>query len=113
MQTVAETSLFIRQAEAIFTPEEKSEVIDFLASNPLEGDEIPGTGGVRKVRVAAHGKGKSGGARIIYYFYSENAPIYALLAYGKNRKANLTPDEARVVTDFARRIKAMERGNRI
>src|SRR5690349_15026610 len=112
MQTVAETSIFIRQAEQLFSPEEKSEVIDLLATNPLLGDEIPGTGGVRKLRVAARGKGKSGGARIIYYFYDEDAPIYALLAYGKGQKTDLTPDDAKAVAEFARRIKAIQRGKR-
>ena len=67
---------------------------------------------MRKVRIAAKGKGKSGGARIIYYYYSENAPIYALLAYGKGRKTDLTPEEAKAVANFARQIKATERGKR-
>ncbi len=61
LQTIAETSIFTRQANALFTSDEKVDLINFLASNPLAGDEIPGTGGVRKVRIAARGKGKSGG----------------------------------------------------
>jgi len=112
VQTVVELPVFIRQAELLFSQIEKAELIDFLASNPLSGDEIPGTGGVRKVRIAAKGKGKSGGARIIYYYYSEHAPIYALLAYGKGRKADLSPQEAKAVASFARLIKATERGKR-
>ena len=64
MQTVAETSVFIRQASKLFSEEEHRAVIDFLAKYPLAGDEIPGTGGVRKVRFAAKGKGKSGGGRV-------------------------------------------------
>ena len=90
-QTVAELPTFIKQASALFTEEERSELILFLASNPLAGDEIPGTGGVRKVRFGAKGRGKRGGARVIYYWYSEDAPLYALLAYGKNEKTDLTP----------------------
>ena len=97
MQTVAETSLFIRQAERLFDVEEKAAVIAFLASNPYAGDEIPGTAGVRKVRVAAHGRGKRGGARVIYYVFDENAPIFALLVYGKGDKTNLTADEKAAV----------------
>jgi hypothetical protein len=112
MQTVAETSIFTRQADALFTPDEKVDLIDFLASNPLAGDEIPGTAGVRRVRFATRGKGKSGGARIIYYFFDETAPLYALLAYGKGQKADLTPDETKAVADFARRIKAAVKGRR-
>ncbi|MCL6706414.1 type II toxin-antitoxin system RelE/ParE family toxin [Pseudomonas sp. R2.Fl] len=105
LQTVAELPTFTHQAAAIFSAEEKQDVIFFLAANPLAGDEIPGTGGVRKVRVPAKGKGKRGGARVIYYWYSENAPLYALLVYTKNRKTDLTPDEARTVSALAKGIK--------
>ena len=55
MQTVAETPIFTRQTEKLFSDDEKRELIDFLAEKPLAGDEIPGTGGVRKVRFAASG----------------------------------------------------------
>jgi len=109
LQTVAELPTFINQAAAIFSSEEKEEVISFLASNPLAGDEIPGTGGVRKIRVPAKGKGKRGGARIIYYWYSEDAPLYALLVYAKNRKTDLTPDEAKAVSALAKAIKEHHR----
>ena len=94
----------------MFTEEEKADLIEFLAANPLAGDEIPGTGGVRKIRFGAKGKGKRGGARVIYFWYSENAPIYALLAYGKNEKTDLSPDETKAVASFARSIKAAQRG---
>ena len=109
MQTVAETPTFTRQADAILTPEEKDDVINLLAASPQIGDEIPGTGGVRKVRVGAKGKGKSKGARVIYYWYSEDAPVYALLAYPKNVKIDLSTDEKKAVAAFARAIKAAER----
>lgn len=109
MQTVAETPLFIKQAAELFTEEERKELIDFLAANPLVGDEIPGTGGVRKVRFGAKGKGKRSGARVIYYWYSDDAPIYALLAYGKNEKTDLKPEEAKAVAAFAKAIKAANR----
>ncbi len=112
MQTVAETAIFSRQADALFSPEERDQVIDLLAVDPLAGVEIPGTGGVRKLRVAAKGKGKSGGARVIYYWYSASAPIYALLVYGKGRKTDLTPQDARTVAGFAAATKALERKKR-
>ena len=86
MQTVAETATFSRQAEKLFSEDEKRELIFFLAENPLAGDMIPDTGGVRKVRFAASGKGKRGGARVIYYFLDDSIPLYALLVYAKNEK---------------------------
>lgn len=106
MQTVAETPTFTRQAEKLFGEAEKRELIDFLAENPLAGDEIPGTGGVRKVRFAASGRGKRGGARIIYYYLDETMPLYALLAYAKNAKTDMTADEKRAVSALVAALKA-------
>ena len=67
MHTVAETPTFSRQADKIFSADEKRDLITFLAQIPLAGDEIPGTGGVRKLPFTVEGRGKLGGARVIYY----------------------------------------------
>lgn len=106
MHTVAETPVFSRQIDKLFSEDEKRELIDYLAENPLAGDEIPGTGGVRKVRFAASGRGKRGGARVIYYYLDETMPIYALLAYAKNAKDDMTPDEKRAVSALVVVLKA-------
>jgi hypothetical protein len=106
MLTVVETSVFARKAEKLLSPEEHEELLFYLALNPETGDEIPGTGGVRKMRFAARGKGKSGGVRVIYYFYDEQNPVYAILLYGKNEQINLTPDQKRQVAACAATIKA-------
>ena len=74
MQTVAETPTFTRQSDGIFSEDEKRTLIDFLARNPLAGAEIRGTGGVRKLRFAASGRGKRGGARVIYYYFDQRCP---------------------------------------
>ena len=105
MQTVAETPTFSRQAAKLFREDEKRELINFLAENPLAGDEIPGTGGVRKLRFATTGRGKQGGARVIYYYRDEGLPIYALLAYAKSAKTDLTPAERRAVSALAAALK--------
>jgi hypothetical protein len=81
----------------------------YLATHPTVGDEIVGTGGVRKVRYGAMGRGKSGGVRVIYYFYDEDMPIYALLIYGKNERANLTSEQRKAVKAFATAIKALRK----
>jgi mRNA-degrading endonuclease RelE of RelBE toxin-antitoxin system len=70
MQTVAETPIFIRRAQSLLSEEEHFDLITYLATHPTVGDEIVGTGGVRKVRYGAMGRGKSGGVRVIYYFYA-------------------------------------------
>jgi mRNA-degrading endonuclease RelE of RelBE toxin-antitoxin system len=106
MQTVVETPVFIRRAEKLLDEEQHSALITYLASHPLEGDEIVGTGGVRKLRFGATGRGKSGGVRVIYYFYDQAMPIYALLIYGKNERADLSPEQRRAVASFAAAIKA-------
>ena len=109
MQTVAETPTFTQQAVKLFDEEEKQELITFLAENPLAGDVIPGTGGVRKLRFAATGKGKRGGARVIYYYLDGSLPLYALLAYPKNAKSDMTPDEKRAVTALVTALKTARR----
>ena len=64
LQTVAETPTFSRQADKLFDQDERRELIRLLATNPMEEDEIPGTGGVRKARFAVSGRGKRGGDKI-------------------------------------------------
>ena len=64
MQTVVETLTFMRQADKLFIENEKRELIDFLAKNPLAGDKIPGTG---RWRFSTSGRDKRSGARVIYY----------------------------------------------
>jgi hypothetical protein len=55
------------------------------------------------------GRGKSGGVRVIYYFYDVNLPIYALLIYGKNERADLTAEQRKSVAAFAAAIKAVRK----
>lgn len=93
----------------MFSMSEKKAIIDFLVTHPYEEDLIPHTGGVRKVGVPASGRGKRSGARVIYYVFNEDAPIYALLVYAKNQNVGLTRDEAKAVSAFAEAIKAHSR----
>ena len=112
MRTVVETPTFSRQADKIFSGDDKRELIDLLAASPLAGDEIPGTGGVRKLRFAASGRGKRGGARVVYYYLDDAMPVYALLAYVKAAKTDLTPKERHAVTAIAAQLKAAKKGKR-
>lgn len=112
MRTVAETPTFTRQSDKLFNEVEKRELIDFLAENPLSGDEIPGTGGVRKVRFAASGRGKRGGARIIYYYLDDDMPVYALLAYAKNAKTDMTADDKKAVRLLTKALKMARKERR-
>jgi hypothetical protein len=69
------------------------EVVEYLAENPKAGDLMQGTGGVRKLRWARGGRGKSGGVRVIYYFHGDAMPLYLLTVFGKNEKDNLSKAE--------------------
>jgi len=110
--TVVETSTFARKAEKLLTGEEYDDLLLYLSMHYAGGDEIPGTGGVRKLRYAAQGRGKSGGVRVIYYFFNERNPVYALLLYGKNEQANLSPDQKKVVTSIAAAVKMEAKAKR-
>ena len=76
-----------------------------MARDPECGEIMRGTGGVRKVRVALPGRGKSGGARVIYYFHSETLPLFALTVFAKNERANLTLAERNAMASVVRAIK--------
>ena len=94
--------MFIRQAADVRTDAERNAFVDFIAANPEEGDLIPGTGGVRKLRWGRQGLGKRGGCRIVYfyivYFYHDDAmPLFLLMVYAKARQEDLSPDEKRRV----------------
>ena len=93
MITVIETQQFIKKAGQLMTAAEKTELIDLVANDPEAGDIIPRTGGVRKLRVQAKGRGKSGGYRVIYYYYNDNNPVLLFTVYGKNEKSGLTRKE--------------------
>jgi hypothetical protein len=79
--------------------DERSVLVDFLARNPQAGDIIPGTGGVRKIRWGLEGRGKRGGARVIYYYHSDLMPLFALTAFAKNQRTDLSQAER---NDFRR-----------
>ncbi len=95
--TVAETPLFVRQADDVWDAAERDEFVDFIARNPETGDVIPETGGVRKLRWRRAGTGKRGGVRVVYFYYDPDSPLYLLMVYAKAEREDMTPDEKRAV----------------
>ena len=93
MQTIVELPEFLKRAERLLTPGEKVGVINYLASHPQSGELIQGTGGIRKLRWSAKGKGKSGGIRVIYYFHNGAVPLFLLTVCGKAERANISKAE--------------------
>jgi hypothetical protein len=93
--SVIELVGFRRRAGELLTPEQQEAVIDLIAYEPTCGDLIPGTGGLRKVRIGRGGMGKRGGARVVYYFHDAEIPIFLLALYAKNEKGDLSAAEKR------------------
>ena len=89
--TVVQTEIFQRHAAGIWKPDELDAFIGWIALHPQEGDVIPESGGLRKVRWSASGRGKSGGARVIYYNVLKDGTIWLLTVYTKARFDNLPP----------------------
>lgn len=108
--TVAETTLFTKQAGKLFSEAELEDLLVFLATNPTVGDIIPGTGGVRKVRYRAPGRGKRGGARVIYFYFDDDHPLTALAVYAKSEREDLSPKGKKRVSQIAATIKTEARG---
>ena len=88
--TVVETPEFLSAARKLMDDQERAMLVDQLAHNPTAGTLVPGTGGVRKLRWRLEGRGKRGGARVIYFYHSTELPLFALTAYAKNERADLS-----------------------
>jgi hypothetical protein len=94
MQSVLLTKIFAKQVLAIgLSDGELQVIVEVVVREPMSGDLMAGTGGARKLRHAAMGKGKSGGVRTIHYFGGDNIPVFLLAIYGKSEKGNLTKSE--------------------
>ena len=73
-----------------FTDEELAAVQEEILEDPKRGDLIAGGRGLRKLRAAIAGRGKRGGARVIYYVWDEQDRCYLIFAYAKNAQGDLT-----------------------
>ena len=76
--TVVETERFLKDVEPLMSDAEREALVAFMGANPEAGQIIPETGGVRKVRWGLAGRGKRGGARVIYYYHSERLPVFLI-----------------------------------
>lgn len=89
MYTIIETDIFRRYASEIWNDDERLAFIQWLAQNPMMGDVIPGTRGLRKIRWHRAGTGKRDGARVIYYNTLEDGTVWLLIVYTKAKYDNL------------------------
>ena len=92
-----ETPTFTRQVQQLLTDEEYLQLQRELIENPARGDLIQGSGGLRKIRFAQQGRGKSGGVRCIHYWYNDAGQMLMLLIYPKSMKDDLSAKELAIL----------------
>jgi hypothetical protein len=93
----------------VLTEAERVSLVDFVAENPTAGDLMQGSGGARKLRWGARGKGKSGGARAITFYAGPDLPVFLMTVFGKNEKANLSKAERNELREVLAQIAAIYR----
>lgn len=107
---VAETTEFRRAAERLLTKDEIDALIEYVARHPMSGDLIEGTGGIRKMRWGIEGRGKRGGARVIYFFHDFRFPVLMLAIYAKNVKVDISAQERNSLKRYVETLKRVRSG---
>jgi mRNA-degrading endonuclease RelE of RelBE toxin-antitoxin system len=98
-----ETPIFTEDMKELLSDDAYAEFQEYLADNPLVGDIIQQTGGLRKVRWSSQGKGKRGGVRVIYYYVTSASQIRLLLIYKKRIQNDLTSDQKKMLRQLNER----------
>ena len=99
-----ETPTFTRLLTDLLSDDEYRALQNVLVENPERGDILKGGGGIRKLRHALPGRGKSGGVRAIYYWIKDDHQIYMLLIYPKSKKDNLTDQETALLRELVKEL---------
>ena len=102
LQTVVETPAFLAAAKGILSTAERADVISIVAETPRAGVALGG--GIRKMRIARPGRGKSSGARVVFLFAGDDVPVFLLTVFAKNEKANLGTRERTALIDVAKQM---------
>lgn len=105
MMTFAEHPVFTRRITEFLTDEEYRKFQMDLAANPEAGAVIPGLGGLRKIRIALPGRGKRGGARVLYMLFVKGETVFLLYVFAKGEFEDLPPDKRRVIRTLVEEIK--------
>ena len=88
---IVETRAFTARVARLFSDDEYRALQLELIRRPEAGPIIPGSGGLRKIRWSMSGRGKRGGARVIYFWHARSATLLMLFAFAKNERDDLTP----------------------
>jgi hypothetical protein len=94
---IVETKSFTARIDDLLTADEYRSLQLELVRQPTVGKVIPGTGGIRKLRWGALGRGKRGGARVIYFWHAASETLLLLFAYPKNERDDLTPAQRKAL----------------
>ncbi len=94
---IIETSIFTRQIQVLLSEEEYRKLQIEIIPHPDKGKLIPGSGGLRKIRWASDGRGKSGVLRTIYFWAVDEEQIFMLYIYSKKDQKDLTSDQLKVL----------------
>jgi hypothetical protein len=105
MITFTEHPVFTKRISELLSDEEYREFQTDLAANPQTGDVIPGLGGLRKIRLALPGRGKRGGARVLYLLFLNAETVFLLYVFTKGEFGDLPPDKKRVIKALVEEIK--------
>lgn len=103
--TFIETTTFTRLIADLVDDDDYADLQQELAENPEKGGPLSGCGGVRKIRMALPGRGKSGGARVCYLYLKQNDVIYLLYVFTKGDADNLSADGKKAMRLLAQQIK--------
>lgn len=103
--TIVEFPSFANHYSKVMTEEDRDTLFFYLSRYPEAGAVIPGTGGIRKLRWEAKGSGKRGGARVIYFFYNKDNPVFLLTVYKKGAKEDLSSDEKKELSEISKILK--------
>jgi hypothetical protein len=106
--TVLQLPKFKEEATELIGSDGIEALAVYLVDHPDAGAVIPGSAGVRKLRWAAKGKGKRGGARIIYLYVLIASRIFLLRCYAKNVKTDLSAEEKKQLRQIAAHLKGAQ-----
>ena len=95
--TFVELPAYARRARDLLDDDAQLDLCVRLLTRPDAGDVIPASGGLRKIRVAAKGHGRRGGARVIYYWQNAAGVIWLCRIYAKNEAENLPAAEVKKI----------------
>lgn len=99
-----ELTPFISFRQEHWTDDELRDLQNHLLENPAAGDVIRGSSGLRKLRCSTPGRGKRGGARVIYYHYASAQHIYLIYGYTKSEQEDLTKEQVKVLAQLMKDI---------